>query len=612
LIHLYYKTTSSKQVQDTKNAFGDCKVVDISNLQSIGYDEVFLVEIDQIEKNILIHIRKLLQNKTQSLIYFFIKDSHSLILFQLASLLNVKTIVTPKHDVAKLILNIKKELLNHRRVQQEHAIAKTLVNDECFVVFSSDKLMFASKKLYDDFKCENLEMVESKICSQIDVRNFLDNNITEQNSFKFTSSPKIYNIRSMTSSFNNDTYLYIDLVPQTKNFNVNSLDFIKNRIYFIEILKEKVLESSITQCQFSIITIQVENISNLREYWSEYEIEMAIRDLLLQLEISIESFTLLAQYDNNLYLTLFEGLDFEQTKQKAYKMQAHISAYTSTQDIKPVIGLYAFDINNLELNNILKIISDISSEDISRKDIETKKIYRIIELNNELDDSRAIDILLQATFTNQVPIKLLNIYKGLCINTPSEIVKKTDQEVYVTYEPLQGTVMHFEKETIMQSSNFTKDIVADVQYIDQKKKLALLKNFRFVQGSANARKYSRVTCSQRTPISIAYAKGNISGIILDISMNSIAVKTRFYKQVESLNLAKVTLNFTLPISSNEDGFMKLSLTSEVMVSVCDDKYCKIVMNLDEDQAHESILMEYVYSRQKEIITELKKQTTVLN
>ena len=49
-----------------------------------------------------------------------------------------------------------------------------------------------------------------------------------------------------------------------------------------------------------------------------------------------------------------------------------------------------------------------------------------------------------------------------------------------------------------------------------------------------------------------------------------------------------------------------------MLTLCDEKYCKIVMHLDEDQAHESILMEYVYSRQKEIITELKKQTTVLN
>ncbi|WP_373034934.1 PilZ domain-containing protein [Sulfurimonas sp.] len=313
-----------------------------------------------------------------------------------------------------------------------------------------------------------------------------------------------------------------------------------------------------------------------------------------------------------MYLTLFEGLDFETIKLKASTIQTHISTYTSKQKIKPVTGLYAFDVNDLELNNILEIIADISNENISPQNIATQKLYRIINLDNELDDIRAIDMLLQATFTNKVPIKLLNIYKGLCINTSSTIMKKTDQEIYVTYEQLQGTVMQFEKETVMQSSNFTKDIVADVTYIDSKKKLAILKNFRFVHGSANARKYSRVTCSQRTPISIIHNKNTLNGEILDISMNSVAIKTRLSPNIESLKLTDVSLNFTLPVSSSENGYMKLTLTATVIFAVCDESFCKVVVNLKEDQANESILMEYVYNRQKKIIVELKKQTAMLN
>ncbi|MDA3908245.1 MAG: PilZ domain-containing protein, partial [Sulfurimonas sp.] len=436
--------------------------------------------------------------------------------------------------------------------------------------------------------------------------------ISEQNSFNFGASAKTYNIKSITSSYNGDTFIYIQSISQD-NMQVSSgVDFIKNRIYFIEILKEKILEASISKSLFSIMTIQVENMENLSQYWSEYEIEMSVRDLLLQVKIEIDSHTLLAQYDNNLYLSLFEGLDFESTKQKASTLQAKISAYTSKQDIKPIIGVYAFDINSLELNTVLKTISDIAKEEISIKDIDTKKLYRVIDISNELDDARAIDMLLQGTFTNKTPIKLLNIYKGLCINTSSKIMKKTDQEVYVTYEQLQGTVMNFEKETVIQSSSFIKDIVADVKYIDSKKKLALLKNFRFVQGNANSRKYSRVTCSQRTPISIVHQKGTLSGEILDISMNSIAIKTRLHPYIETLNTAQVSLKFTLPISSSEEGYMKLTLTSEVIFTMCDEEFCKVVVNLDQDQVHEAILMEYVYDRQKEIIVELKKQTTILN
>jgi len=419
-------------------------------------------------------------------------------------------------------------------------------------------------------------------------------------------------IQSKTSTISGEKFIYIEDISQEKCKDISGADFIKNRIYFIEILKEKIIEKSISQGLLGIITIEIENMSNLKNDWSEYEIEMAIRDLLLQVEIEIESHTLLAQYDNGLYLTLFEGLDFEALKQKATSIQNHITTYSSKQKIKPLIGLYAFDIDELELDNILRIVSDISKEKVSLQDIQTQKLHKVINIDDELDDARVIDMYLQAMFTNKTPLKLLNIYKGLCINTSSMITKKTDQEIYVTYEQLQGTVMHFEKETVLQSSEFSKDIVADVKYIDFKKKIALLKNFRFVFGNANSRKYSRVTCSQRTPISILHSRSTLSGEILDISMNSIAIKTRVYQGIENLKLNPVTLNFTLPVKSSEDGYMKLTLDADVMFTMCDEKYCKVVVNIEENQDHEAILMEYVYDRQKEIIVELKKQTTMLN
>jgi len=594
------------------NAFESCKHIDFSSATNLEDDEIYLVEIDKIEKTTLLHIKKLLSSKTNSLIYFFISDSQNLMLFQLASLLNVKSIITPKHETSKIISNIKTELINYKEIQIQISIAKSISKDECFMIFDSSGLKFASDKLYEEFECMDLEMVKTKICLKLDLVSFLKEDTSKENSYNFGASKQAYRIKSTTSSYNKDTYIYINRVVEDSKQVASNVDFIKNRIFFIEILKDKVLEASISKNLFSIITIQVENMSNLRLYWSEYEIEMAIRDLLLQVELEIESHTLLAQYDNNLFLTLFEGLDFEATKQKANTIQTKISEYTSNKEIKPVIGIYAFDINSLELDTILKIISDIAKEDISIRDIETKNLYRIIDISNELDDARAIDILLQATFTNKTPIKLLNIYKGLCINTSSKIIKKTDQEIYVSYEQLQGTVMHFEKKTVIQSSSFTKDIVADVAYIDSKKKLALLKNFHFVQGSANARKYSRVTCSQRTPISIVHKRGTLSGEVLDISMNSIAIKTRLHPNIESLKECEVSLKFTLPIKSSEEGYLKLSLTAEVIFAMCDKEFCKVVVNLDEDQVHEAILMEYVYDRQKEIIVELKKQSTLLN
>nr|WP_321267962.1 PilZ domain-containing protein [uncultured Sulfurimonas sp.] len=612
MIHLYHKNHTSKQLSDVTDAFKSCELVDISKVQNLQNDDIYLVEINEIEKALLLHIKKLLISKSQSLIYFFINDSHNLMLFQLASLLNVKSIITPKHETSKIVSSIKNELLINQLHQQEIAIAKTLISDASFMIFDKKGLKFASQKLYNEFECNDLETVKSKICLKLDLASFLEKEHLIQGDFDFNATLKKYEIKSTISTYNSDVFIYLKEISKEQKQVNSKIDFIKNRIYFIEILKEKILEKSISESLFSIITIQVENMENLRQYWNEYEIEMAVRDLLLQVEINIASHTILAQYNNNLYLTLFENLDFKATKQKANAMQNHISEYISKQEIKPIIGLYAFDINDLNLNEILKSISDISQENISKKDIENQKLYKIVNINNELDDARAINILLQATFTNKTPIKLLNIYKGLCINTPSLIMKKTDQEIYVSYEQLQGTVMHFEKETVIQSSNLTKDIAADVKYIDHKKRVALLKNFRFVQGSANARKYSRVTSSQRTPISIVHSRSTISGEVLDLSMNSIAIKTRLYPDIETLKLSEVTLKFTLPINSSEEGYIKLSLSADIIFTNCNKEHCKIVANLHEDQTHEAVLMEYVYDRQKEIIAELKKQATMLS
>lgn len=610
MVHIFYKTSTSKQILEISNTFESIEKLDISGLKTIENYDVYFVEIDKVEKEILLHIKQLLSNKTESLIYFFINDSHSLMLFQLSALLNVKTIVTQKSDMTKILESIKKDISYQKVTRLEHVIADTIIHDHCFMIFDSNKLKYASQKLYDDFSCKNLDDVKLKVCTQFKLGDLLNNIISFEDNVAFTSNSKKYNIDVAPSTVNSDKFIYLETIPESVSHNNIDVDFIKNRIYFIEVLKEKILEKSISDSKLGVITIQVENIEKLRDDWNAYDIEESIHDLLLEINEAIQSHDLLAQYDNGLYLILFDGLDFEAVKSKALTIQNHILTYIKDKKIKPIVGLYALDVNDLELNETLEIISNLSRDDVSTKDINAHILHKIINVNDEMDDREVIDILLQAIFTNKSPIKLINIYKGLCINTSSVILRTTVDEVDVTFQQLQGTVMNFEKSTVIQSSSFSKDIVADVVYINAKKKFARLNNFRFAQGSANSRKYSRVTCSQRTPITVLHDKGTLNGSILDISMNSIAIKTRLYDNIESLELSVVTLNFTLP-DNCIDGYVKLSLEAEVKFIMCDKDYCKVIVDLYENQASESILMEYVYNRQKEIIIELRRQSSFL-
>ena len=611
LVHIFYKTSTSTQVQETVSSFDSVKKLDISGLKTIENDDVYFVEIDKVEKEILLHIKQLLSNKTESLIYFFINDSHSLMLFQLSALLNVKTIVTSKSDMTNVLASIKKDISLKEMIQLEHVIADTMIHDHCFMIFDSKKLKYASQKLYDDFSCKDLNDIKLKVCTQFKLADLLNNIISFEDSIHFTSNSKTYNIDIAPSTVNGDKFIYLEKVPEADSHDRLDVDFIKNRIYFIEVLKEKILEKSISDSKLGVITIQVENIEKLKDDWNAYDIEESIHNLLLEINGTIQSHDLLAQYDNGLYLILFDGLDFEAIKSKSLTIQNHILTYLKDKKIKPIVGLYALDVNNLELNKALEIIFNLSRDNVSTEDINADILHKIINVNEEMEDREVIDILLQAIYTNKSPIKLINIYKGLCINTSSVIIKTTADEVDVTFQQLQGTVMNFEKSTVIQSSSFSKNIVADVVYINQNKKFARLNNFRFAQGSANSRKYSRVTCSQRTPISVLHDKGTLNGSILDISMNSIAIKTRLYDNIESLELNTVTLHFTLP-NNSVVGYVKLSLEAKVKFIMCDKDYCKVIVDLYENQASESILMEYVYNRQKEIIVELKKQTSFLS
>ena len=95
-------------------------------------------------------------------------------------------------------------------------------------------------------------------------------------------------------------------------------------------------------------------------------------------------------------------------------------------------------------------------------------------------------------------------------------------------------------------------------------------------------------------------------------MNSIAVKIRLFEHIDRLNSTKVELKFTLPIRSSLDGYMKLELIAKVTFTKCYEGYSKMIVDIEEAQAYESILMEYIYDRQKEIIIDIKKQTTIRN
>ena len=355
------------------------------------------------------------------------------------------------------------------------------------------------------------------------------------------------------------------------------------------------------------MAINIENIEKLHLEFNELEIEESSRDFLLQTDILLEEKVIFAQYDKDLYIAAFESGDFEAFKEKTELFREKLSSYVEKQKIKLLLGFYSFVIKDKELNEALLLLEKIVNKTISQEDTQKYQLEYTNTIKADMDEKDVIRSLLEGAFINKANIKLLNIYKGLCLNTSAKIIKYRDDSIYIQLEQLQGLVMKKEKETVLQSASFYKDIRASVKHVSLDKNIAILDEFSFLESNANARKYSRVTFSSKSFVVLSYKNATLNGEIIDISVTSIAIASKYAKLFDFIHNQIVTLTFVLPSAANIDGYTKMHLDAKVVFSMCDkDAQCKIVCEFIHDESAEALLMEYVYNRQKEIIVELKK------
>jgi len=190
----------------------------------------------------------------------------------------------------------------------------------------------------------------------------------------------------------------------------------------------------------------------------------------------------------------------------------------------------------------------------------------------------------------------------------------SDDSYYLNCENLQGYAMQLEGETVLQAPNFPKDIKAIVSLVDIKRSLVVIKNLSFMSNSANSRQHTRVQTSIRTPVLIKYAhRSSAQGDILDISVNSIAIKVnKNFREEEILN-QHIRLNFSLPNEEGEHGYVIMDISAKVTSLIQKEDYTKVVVLLDNlPKPYDDYLLRYMYNRQKELIAEIKRATKAYN
>ena len=173
LCHLY-NNTDSLHIEKILNSFDDSVSINFTDVDSIGDYGIYIVEIDNVTKELSEKIRSLLNTKVNPLIYFIIPQKYNLMLFQLAFVLNAKTIITLRQDTDKVITKLKSDFKYHNENHLEFILGKSLVKRQEFLFFRDNKLSFVTPQLLKDSKCNNLTDFEKTFFPQLDVDKLLD------------------------------------------------------------------------------------------------------------------------------------------------------------------------------------------------------------------------------------------------------------------------------------------------------------------------------------------------------------------------------------------------------------------------------------------------------
>lgn len=582
------------------NSFDDCVSIDIQKIQKLQTYEIYVIELNDVDKEMTLKVKSLFDSHQNPLVYFIVPKKYNLLLFQLTYLLKAKSIITLHQDTNKLVQKIKNDKKNHKNDILVSLLGKDKIENESFLLYENDEVSFISESLLKTFNCSDNVSFIMNVFSNIKTTEILkqDSTIYQSIAGKSKESKK-YILRSVAL---NSTLKVIYINPH--NTTKESLSFMSSRVSFMELLKEKLLQNTIVRQELSVVTIGIKNLKNLQKELSSVELESSLNDLLHFVNTLFIDKLMFSQFEMDFYVLLYKGTGFDELNTITDTLYNKVIAYISNMKYKPLLEVFTSNINSLEFSEVLSTLETIKMSSLSHAQKSSSHIKHISQTQSVINEIA----LLNEVYENDISIKALNTYKGLVVNTASKIINVVNNNFYIQFESLQGVVMNIEKKTVLQSSIFTDDIEADIKKIDLKQKIAVLENFRFLKVNANARKYVRVTASRKIPIAILHNGVSLTGGILDLSIKSIAIQIRFQEKMDMLNFSRVKVVFNVPSSREELGYVKLSLGAKVIVVTGADKNnnCKIVCDLDEESNNDSNLLEYVYERQKELIVEIKK------
>ncbi len=584
----------------------------------IPSSEVLFIELGQSTKEKFKTLVGIFTKHKPLVSYIFADDVEDRLLLKFALHFGITDVLPLRNDEALLHSIFTKNankldttLETFKRLDIEQKMERCFA----FLIFKEGSLVYANTKVKRLFGETCVHTIEKCLYEDNVISKLLSSDEDAQTNIVIETEENEKELYvCLLNNFPSSNEKMLSFLPHSIDPDHNSCSTILNRFDFVDKLKDKLAQQSISQKPISLIFLNISNLDKLNTSFTNITLYESLKRLLSKVFQLKEDAQDIAQWSPNLYILLCENCNFEEACEQTRFLHQELVHFSLEEKVSPIIISSTLSSEKHSLNDLLTYIEKINTQNLLSSDIEKLHYHEIGYLENIADTKEQINYLMRNCINNKIPIKLLNIYKGLCINTQSYVIKYSDDTYHLHCENLQGYAMQLEGETVLQAPNFPKDIKAEVTLVDIKKGFVIIKNLNFMPYSANNRQHTRVQTTIRTPILIRYAqKSSAQGEIIDISINSIAIRCNNKLMKHELLNQPVRLNFSLPSEEGENGYVIMDITAKVTYVSESEDHTKVVVMLGAlKKPYDDYLLSYMYSRQKELILEIRRATKVYN
>lgn len=584
----------------------------------IPSSEVLFIELGQSTKEKFKTLVGIFTKHKPLVSYIFADDVEDRLLLKFALHFGITDVLPLRNDEALLHSIFTKNankldttLETFKRLDIEQKMERCFA----FLIFKEGSLVYANTKVKRLFGETCVHTIEKCLYEDNVISKLLSSDEDAQTNIVIETEENEKELYvCLLNNFPSSNEKMLSFLPHSIDPDHNSCSTILNRFDFVDKLKDKLAQQSISQKPISLIFLNISNLDKLNTSFTNITLYESLKRLLSKVFQLKEDAQDIAQWSPNLYILLCENCNFEESCEQTRFLHQELVHFSLEEKVSPIIISSTLSSEKHSLNDLLTYIEKINTQNLLSSDIEKLHYHEIGYLENIADTKEQINYLMRNCINNKIPIKLLNIYKGLCINTQSYVIKYSDDTYHLHCENLQGYAMQLEGETVLQAPNFPKDIKAEVTLVDIKKGFVIIKNLNFMPYSANNRQHTRVQTTIQTPILIRYAqKSSAQGEIIDISINSIAIRCNNKLMKHELLNQPVRLNFSLPSEEGENGYVIMDITAKVTYVSESEDHTKVVVMLGAlKKPYDDYLLSYMYSRQKELILEIRRATKVYN